>query len=232
MSFILLHIAAPMQSWGSRSRFEYRDTEREPTFSGIVGLIAAAMGIERSEDISFLCSLEMTVRVDREGILQQEFQTAQGVLTASGTKQDQLIHRDFLSDAEFHVALEGEETLLRRIFDALSCPVYPPFFGRKSYVPSCPILYPEMQSLFLTNKSPEEILEKEIPISRDFGMRLTLDLECETDESDSKSVMLIVPDKEKRGETRLDIPGSFDIYKRTYKTRYVKTIYRNVKIIG
>lgn len=38
---------APMQSWGTRSRGVIRDTTSEPTKSGVVGLIAAALGISR-----------------------------------------------------------------------------------------------------------------------------------------------------------------------------------------
>ena len=44
MSVLLVRLAGPMQSWGSQSRFSHRDTEREPTKSGVVGLLSAALG--------------------------------------------------------------------------------------------------------------------------------------------------------------------------------------------
>lgn len=49
MATLLLRLAAPMQSWGMDSKFETRKTGREPTKSGVVGLLAAACGIGREE---------------------------------------------------------------------------------------------------------------------------------------------------------------------------------------
>ena len=43
MATLLLRLAAPLQAWGSGSKFNIRLTEREPTKSGVVGMIAAAM---------------------------------------------------------------------------------------------------------------------------------------------------------------------------------------------
>ena len=45
MATLLLRLAAPLQSWGSDSKFETRKTDREPTKSGVVGLLAAALGL-------------------------------------------------------------------------------------------------------------------------------------------------------------------------------------------
>ena len=42
MATLLLRLAAPLQSWGSGSKFNIRSTEREPTKSGVIGMIAAA----------------------------------------------------------------------------------------------------------------------------------------------------------------------------------------------
>ena len=70
MSTLLLRLAAPMQSWGDESKFTTRRTLREPTKSGVVGLLGAAMGIrrEQGEEIARLsCALRMGVRVDQEG---------------------------------------------------------------------------------------------------------------------------------------------------------------------
>ena len=49
MATLLLRLAAPLQSWGMDSKFETRKTNREPTKSGVVGLLAAALGIRRDE---------------------------------------------------------------------------------------------------------------------------------------------------------------------------------------
>ena len=44
MSTLLLRLAAPLQAWGINSKFDIRKTEREPSKSGVVGLLAAALG--------------------------------------------------------------------------------------------------------------------------------------------------------------------------------------------
>ena len=38
---------APLQSWGTCSKFNHRETEAHPSKSGIIGMIAAAMGIDK-----------------------------------------------------------------------------------------------------------------------------------------------------------------------------------------
>ena len=40
MATLLLRLAAPLQAWGSSSKFNIRTTEREPTKSGVIGMIA------------------------------------------------------------------------------------------------------------------------------------------------------------------------------------------------
>jgi len=39
MSTLLLRLAAPLQAWGINSKFDIRKTEREPSKSGVVGLL-------------------------------------------------------------------------------------------------------------------------------------------------------------------------------------------------
>ena len=67
MPTLLLRLAAPMQSWGVSSRFTVRDTLREPTKSGVVGLIAAALGRPRTVQLDDLATLRMGVRIDQPG---------------------------------------------------------------------------------------------------------------------------------------------------------------------
>lgn len=137
-----------MQSWGTRSRFDHRETWPYPTKSGVIGLLAAALGRDRAEDISDLAALRMGVRVDRPGTLMVDYQTAQGVLTAElqglGNVQS---WRYYLADAAFLVGLEGERALLERAHAALRNPRWPLFLGRKGYVPSPPVYLPDPPSL-------------------------------------------------------------------------------------
>jgi len=48
----------------------------EPSKSGVVGLLCAALGRPRAADGSDLAALRMGVRVDREGVLKVDYQTA------------------------------------------------------------------------------------------------------------------------------------------------------------
>jgi CRISPR system Cascade subunit CasD len=138
MSTLLLHLIGPMQSWGVQSHFDLRDTGLEPSKSGVVGLCAAALGRDRSQPISDIAGLRMGVRVDREGILRYDYQTAQNVIRASGSGRENTVvtKRFYLADAAFLVGLEGDKELLSSIHHALRDPVWPLFLGRKSHVPS------------------------------------------------------------------------------------------------
>ncbi len=48
MSVLLLRLAGPLQSWGTQSRFRVRDTGREPSKSGVIGLLCTALGRPRT----------------------------------------------------------------------------------------------------------------------------------------------------------------------------------------
>lgn len=142
MATLLLRLAGPMQSWGTTSRFDERDTQREPSKSGVIGLLCAALGRDRAEPVDDLAALRMGVRVDREGILMRDYMTATGVINAAGKADDNrtvVSHRYFLSDAVFLVGFEGDHALLTQVHAALKQPVWPLSLGRKSYVPSAPV---------------------------------------------------------------------------------------------
>lgn len=154
---LLLRLAGPMQSWGLESRFDQRDTGREPSKSGVVGLICAALGKPRDDrpgtwpSLAELSNLRMGVRVLREGALRIDYQTAgggdflgrarYGVWKASGNLGGTVVSpRHYLADADFLVGFEGLMPLLRRIEQALQDPVWPLSLGRKSYVPTLPVI--------------------------------------------------------------------------------------------
>ena len=141
MPTLLLRLAGPMQSWGTTSRFDQRDTGKEPSKSGVIGMLAAALGIDREEwpDLEPLTRLSMGVRHDRPGVPKRDYQTAQDIISADHSKihKTAVTTRDYLADACFLVGLEGKDvTLLEKIHAALQNPVWTLALGRKSYVPS------------------------------------------------------------------------------------------------
>lgn len=141
MPTLLLRLAGPMQSWGTESKFKIRETNRDPSKSGVIGLCCAALGRAREEDVSDLSELRMGVRIDQEGILSTDFQTAQNVIKADGKSSGTVTStRYYLADAEFLVGLEGDNLdLLKRIQQALDSPKWQIYLGRKSYLPSKPV---------------------------------------------------------------------------------------------
>lgn len=149
MPTLLLRLVGPMQSWGTTSRFDQRDTGKEPSKSGVIGLLAAAMGIDRENwhDLESLTGLSMGVRHDRAGVPKRDYQTAgcadhDTIIKADGTqsKDGVVSQRFYLADAAFLVGLEcNERSLLEEVHAVLRNPVWPLALGRKSYVPSEPI---------------------------------------------------------------------------------------------
>lgn len=145
MPTLLLRLVGPMQSWGTTSRFDHRDTGKKPSKSGVIGLLAAALGIDREKwtDLEPLTRLSMAVRHDRPGVPKRDYQTAgctsDTIVKADGTqaKDGVVSQRFYLADAAFLVGLGSDDrSLLERAHSALHDPFWPLALGRKSYVPS------------------------------------------------------------------------------------------------
>ncbi|MBN1314211.1 MAG: type I-E CRISPR-associated protein Cas5/CasD [Anaerolineales bacterium] len=141
MNVLLLRLSGPMQSWGVQSRFTVRDTGLEPSKSGVVGMLCAALGRPRWKPVDDLATLRMGVRVDCEGRLLSDFHTAQNILKASGgIKSTEVSRRYYLADARFLVGLEGKDIgLLEDLYHALRDPHWPLYLGRKAFAPGEPV---------------------------------------------------------------------------------------------
>ncbi|MGQ0841639.1 type I-E CRISPR-associated protein Cas5/CasD [Actinokineospora sp.] len=133
MTALLLRLAAPLQSWGTSSRFVRRNTDRVPSKSGIIGLLAAAQGRRRVDSITDLVNLRIGVRVEQPGRLERDFQTAR---TRDGSMSMPLSYRFYLADAVFAVAVEGDDAMLAGLREALRRPAFPLFLGRRSCPPA------------------------------------------------------------------------------------------------
>ena len=144
MAVLLLRFAAPLQAWGSDSKFEVRRTELFPTKSGVIGFIASALGRSREDELSDLKDLKIGVRVDDPGTMISDFHTAKS------QKSNYITTRYYLSDAVFLVGIESDNVeKLEEIGNAIQHPVYPLFLGRRSCPPTLPIVLEiENNSLF------------------------------------------------------------------------------------
>lgn len=214
MATLLLCLAGPMQSWGTTSRFDERDTQLEPSKSGVLGLVCAALGRDRTEPVDDLAGLRMGVRVDREGIPMRDYHTATGVVIASTGRADLkrtvVSQRYYLSDAVFLVGLEGDHTLLERIHDAQRVPFWPLCLGRKSFVPSRPVHLPDglvETDLITALRDAPSLVEDDI-----------------TNEHPSDAVTRrVVLENDTEGAMRFDDPIA-PFAERRFGPRFVKTI--------
>jgi CRISPR system Cascade subunit CasD len=151
---LFLRLCGPMQAWGTSSRLQLRRSDRFPSKSGVIGLILCAMGVRREEagpKLESLASLRMGVRIDQPGVFIWDYHTAGagiGIRQAKGgikftatTKQPeaQLSRRQYLCDASFLVAWQGDARVIHEAATALQDPVWPIFLGRKSCVPTEPV---------------------------------------------------------------------------------------------
>lgn len=211
MHYLLIPLVGPMQSWGTRSRFRERDTEREPTKSAVIGMLCNALGLDRNDPIDEFYSLRMGVRVDREGVLRKEFQTTQDVHLAKGgtSTAPQISNRYYLADAAFLVAMEGGQALLNRLHTALHNPKRPLYLGRKSFVPSVPPYLPVESGGIVQAESIMEALTRFVPLMS----------------AQRGSVRMVLPDDGSSGESRPDEPVEFQIGNRRYRSRFVRTTF-------
>lgn len=146
MRTLFLRLAGPMQSWGQLPRADYRDTGDTPTRSGVVGLLACALGVRsRAGLLEISATIErFGVRVDAPGDRQTDFQTIGGPLWSadgSGKPLDYRVatNRVYLVDASFLVAIQGPGDELERFAAALQRPRWPYFLGRRSCPPALPV---------------------------------------------------------------------------------------------
>lgn len=154
MAVLLIRLAGPMQSWGDSSRYARRTTRREPTKSGIVGLIASALGRTREDPVDDLAQLELAVRVEQPGQLMRDFQTERPM---DGGKPMPLSDRYYLADACFLVALGGPNEMLEKVGAALRLPRRPLYLGRRS----CPADMPLCLNIDGEARDVRQVLSRE-----------------------------------------------------------------------
>ena len=220
MKTVLLRLEGPLQSWGTQGRFGIRETEREPTKSGVLGLVGAALGMERGDRVTLarLRTLSMAVRVDREGTVLRDYHTVgggdfrgkkHGVWDPDGNKgATALTERYYLQDASFLVGLCSEDHgFAQTVAAALASPRWPLALGRRACAPTEPILVGSangsLESILRSQPFPERLLR-----GASTPPRLRLVVEA------SNSL---------EGAPRHDEPESFALYQRKHLVRYVKT---------
>lgn len=162
MKHLALRLEGPLQSWGFDSQYNRRNTGLMPSKSALAGMCCAALGFGRGsdEEESFLAdfadvrltaiaipraverSFTGTVRRLHLSVRRlQDWHTVQDTKKADGGMKDcHITHRQYLTDASFGVLIEGNALLLKQIAAALADPKWGIWLGRKTCVPSAPVL--------------------------------------------------------------------------------------------
>lgn len=201
MSTLLLRLGGALQSWGSDSKYDERWTDAMPTKSGVIGMIASAMGRKRDDNVDDLSVLQFGIRIDQSGTIIDDLQTT---IMGKGLN-DNISHRKYLSDALFIAGFEGDGVFLHNIEQALLYPKYPLFLGRRSCPPTLPII------LGIRDSSLYEALYNEpwqSPVWQQHRLNHTL---------------RIILDSESKGAAiKRDVPVSFSPYLREYTYRFLE----------
>lgn len=159
--YLILRLDGPMQAWGTHTFEDYRPSNLYPTRSGLLGLLAACLGIERRDhagQAALAASVEFSVRIDTDverpghtrtmkkpGMKLPDFHTVMDARKVDGkaNKFPVVSRREYLFDAAFTVAVgvkADAPIALETLADALRYPLYTPTLGRRACPPTRPLL--------------------------------------------------------------------------------------------
>ena len=153
-NFLILQLKGVTQAWGGHTYEDLRHSEIIPTRSGLLGLLAACLGVDRSDakslsDLS--ASMIMAVRSDSNPVRITDFHTVMNARKVDGKPGQYPVvsRREYLCDAQFTIVLMNApdaKTKLVDISKAVRTPVYTPFLGRRSCAITRPLYYGEVEA--------------------------------------------------------------------------------------
>ena len=154
---LVFDLAAPMGAFGSYAGHERRGSEAMPSRSAVLGLLGAALGIERADHDgqAALRRYRAAVRPLAQGAPLRDYHTVQTVPAKIGRPHGRraaieaigrdintsITVRDYRTDVAFVVAVWSEDAPwpLSRLRDALLRPAFVLYLGRKSCPPAAPL---------------------------------------------------------------------------------------------
>ena len=160
--YLILKLEGPLQAWGGHTFEDRRPSEIFPTRSGLLGLLAACLGIDRTDgerQQALASSVLFAVRVDNPPIKMIDYHTVKNARKEhQGLKSNETIQtwREYLQDAKYTIAvwLTDAATLsLAALVDAINKPVYTPSLGRRS----CPMTRPLFADKFSATNEHEAL---------------------------------------------------------------------------
>jgi CRISPR system Cascade subunit CasD len=155
--YLLLRLYGPLSSWGEIAVGQLRHTAPHPSRSALLGLLGAALGIERADEqgqSALASGYRFGIKIERIGLPLRDFHTVQvGVPPRNRhfrTRREELMadrvetllsDREYRCDAISSVAVEsraGAPASLQQLASALKRPHFTLYLGRKS----CPLALP------------------------------------------------------------------------------------------
>ena len=220
MKFLALYLRSPLQSWGASSKFGNRGTFDAPTRSGLFGLLAAACGVNKNDEtrdrewLTRASKLSMVVLAFRRGDRMTDYHTVgarydkdnpwQKLMiptTADGKPRGtDITFRDYLMDSIYGVVLSGDDAIVDEISAGLANPVWGVWLGRKSCIPTEPIL----AGVFDSESAAREALAERLcgSLKRSGG-------KIAGDDSSDVAFSVYEALSGEEDETLLDVPVSF-----------------------
>ena len=132
-----------MSSYGLQTFDVHRRVNHFPTRSAVMGMLAAALGIDRNQQpkLFFLSQqLAIAVQVNLLGQKIVDYHTVQNFRSPNGKIQGgtKPTYREYWCDSQHSFAISAEAELISELAASVKAPVYSLFQGRKS----CPLTRP------------------------------------------------------------------------------------------
>lgn len=177
--FLIFDLYGPLASWGEIAVGEVRGSADHPTRSALLGLVASALGISRSDEAGqqkLSKNYRFGVRLDAPGEALRDYHTVQfptgkgarGLITRADElryerRSAMLTSRDYRVDAHYTICLwstsDQPPWSLNDLAQALKKPAFPMFLGRKS----CPLALPLRPEILDADSLLDALSQRALP---------------------------------------------------------------------
>lgn len=164
MNYLKIYLYGPFHYYYKKSNYvvatskTYYKTEAHPTKKAVIGMIGAALGIERNDRRleELYNDLDIKYHIVKKGHKFFDFQTARPFkeddffVTVDGkpTRDGVTKHVEYLSDAAFDVYIGGDDALLDEIYRAFLNPVWLPYLGKRNCLNTEPIVKDSKKEIY------------------------------------------------------------------------------------
>lgn len=241
--FLIFRLYGPLAAWGDIAIGQKRGVSRIPSRSGILGLLGAALGLQRNDphQDSLHSDYGIATRTEGDGTLLVDYHTAQTVDHAGVTKcpahtrREEILvgyrnlntilsSREYWSDLLYTVAVWPRRKALwslDTLQTALRTPHFPLCLGRRS----CPVGLP-LSPTIIEGENPVEVLRDaemttaERDILKDLLLSATFEIAWED----------FTVDIQQHTHTRRDQPGSRKVWQFSNRQEHRAVFQRGTNV--